>query len=57
VGWASRVDRWFGKEAFPVDVCQVGDAAVGERAELLVEGFAEKFWINHGKKGAFGWSI
>jgi hypothetical protein len=35
----------------------VCDAAVGERTELLVEGFAEKFWINHGKKGAFGWSI
>ncbi len=31
----------------------MGDAVVGERAELLEEGFAKKFWINHGKKGGF----
>jgi hypothetical protein len=54
---ASRVDDRFGKKAVQVEGGQVGDAAVGERAELLEEGFAKKFWINHGKKGAFGWSI
>jgi hypothetical protein len=35
----------------------VRDATVGERAKLLEQGFAEKFGINHGEKGAFSWSI
>ena len=47
----------FRKEVFPVDGRQVGDAAIGKRTKLLEEGFAEKFWINHGEKGAFDGSI